>query len=410
MVNRGVRPRRILYVQRTGGGGSLIHVLLLVKNLDRELYDPIVLFFGPNPYESEFREAGAEVRMLDSAAPARSGPRPRSGRPQSEWRTHSAFEAARRMKGFVRRDWPLARRLAGAIREVRPDLVQSNLCPSADRATILGAALARVPQVHYSQFFTADGAWLDRSLSVFVDRYLCNSEAVRLHLLSAGGIPERKTRVVYGPFEFPTLSVGRETNTVRESLGANGQHTLIANVGRIVPWKGQDVFLRAFAAIAPRYPKARALVVGGPGDNDAGRAYEADLHKLASDLDLGDSVIFTGHRRDIDDVMAASDVVVHSSSKPEPLGRVVMEGIALMKPVIATGAGGVPEMVEDGVTGSLVPPGDWEAMAEAIDSVLADPPRALIMATRAHAASAGRFSTGAFVRLMESEYRRVLRC
>ncbi len=294
------------------------------------------------------------------------------------------------------------------IRDVGADLVQSNLCPSADRAPILAAGMVRVPQISYSQFFTAKEAWLDRPLSTFVDRYLCNSEAVRSRLRSAAGIPETKTRVVYGPFEFPPDPIPPAPANVREDLGLDGHDLLITNVGRIVPWKGQDVFLRAFAAIASDHPEARALVVGGAGDKSVGRAYESDLRRLASDMNLGDRVIFTGHRSDIDDVMAASDVIVHSSSEAEPLGRVVMEAIALARPVIATGAGGVPEMVEDGVTGSLVPPGDAEAMAGALDRTLSDPTRAAAMATRAREAARTRFSTQTFVRLMESEYRRVL--
>ena len=408
MMRRDGRPRRILFVQRTGGGGSLIHVLMLVKNLDREFFSPIVLFYGPNPYETEFRKVGAEVRILNSAVSVRSLSKLIPGGLRSEGGSRRRFRAARRLNGFIQRDWPLAHRIAEVIRDVGADLVQSNICPSADRATILAAGLVRVPQISYSQFFTADEEWLDRPLSMFVERYLCVSEAIRAHLRSAARIPEGKTRVAYGPFEFPADPIPPAPASVREGLGVNGQHVLIANVGRIVPWKGQDVFLKAFATIADHHPEARALVVGGPGDKNVGRTYEVELRRLVSDLGLGERVIFTGHRRDIDDVMAASDVIVHSSSQPEPLGRVVMEAIALAKPVIATGAGGVSEMVDDGVTGSLVPPGDAEAMAKALELVLTNPTRAAAMATRARAAAKDRFSTRTFVRLMESEYRRVL--
>lgn len=195
---------------------------------------------------------------------------------------------------------------------------------------------------------------------------------------------------------------------MRSGLGLNGQHLLIANVGRIVPWKGQDVFLRAFASVARSHPEARAVVVGSPGDNTNGQAFESELHRLASALGLSEQVVFTGHRDDVDDIMAASDVVVHSSSQPEPLGRVVMEAIALRKPVIATGAGGVPEMVRDGVTGSLVPPGDAVAMAGALDAVLGNPGRASEMAMRARAEAEHRFAAETFVRTMEEEYRRIL--
>jgi glycosyltransferase involved in cell wall biosynthesis len=408
MTRRSCRPRNILFVQRTGGGGSLINVLLLVKHLDHEQFRPIVLFYGPNPYTDDFRAAGAEVRVLDSTAPARSVSKviPEGSRPEAGDRR--SFRAVRQLNGFVQRDWGLARHIVEVIEDVGADLVQSNICPSADRASIVAAGLARVRQVSYSQFFTADTAWLDRPLSTLVDRYLCISESVRQQVRRAAGAPEGKTRVVHAPFEFPTCPTTPTAAGVRRSLGVNGRHQLIANVGRIVPWKGQDVFLRAFASVAADHPDARAVVVGSAGDKLAGQAFEVELRRLVTELHLGERVIFTGHRNDVQDIMSASDVVVHSSSQAEPLGRVIMEAIALEKPVIATGAGGVPEMVCDGETGLLVPPGDADAMASALGSILRKPERAAEMAVRARRAAERRFSAQTFVRTVESEYRRIL--
>jgi len=401
------RPRKILFVQRSGGGGSLINVLLLVKYLDHDRFKPTVLFFDSSPYEDEFRAAGAEVRVMENSTTDRSTSK-RSASPPTNGMKRKGFRRARRLKRVVLRDWPMARRIAQVIEAVGADLVQSSICPSADRSSILAAGLARVRQVSYSQFFSADEPWLDRPISTLVDRYLCISESVRSHVLDASGVCEDKTRLVYAPFEFPISTTTPAASAVRAGLGANGRHRLIANVGRIVPWKGQDVFLRAFASIVRSHPEARAVVVGSPGENQRGQEFEAELHRLATELGLNERVIFTGHRNDVDDIMAASDVVVHSSSQPEPLGRVVMEAIALRKPVIATGAGGVPEMVRDGRTGSLVPPGDAESMAGALDSVLRDPVRASQMAVRAREEAEHRFAAGTFVRTMENEYCRIL--
>jgi len=408
MLRPDGRPWKILFVQRSGGGGSLINVLLLVKYLDRDRFQPTVLFYDSNPYEEEFRATGAEVRILNSAVSVRAASRPIPDAVRPDGDSRRKFRAARRLNGFVRRDWRLARRIAEVIEDVGADLVQSNICPSADRASILAAGLTRVRQVSYSQFFTADEAWLDRPLSTFVDRYLCISESVRQQVRRAAGVREDKMRLVYAPFEFPTSTTTPAAAAVRESLGLNSRHLLIANIGRIVPWKGQDIFLRAFATIASAHPEARAVVVGSAGDKRAGHVFEAEVRRLAGDLGLGERVIFTGHRNDVGDIMSASDVVVHSSSQAEPLGRVIMEAIALEKPVIATGAGGVPEMVRDGETGSLVPPGDAEAMASAIGSVLREPARAAEMAARARRVAEHRFGVRTFVRTVESEYRRIL--
>lgn len=411
MASIGRLPRRLLFVVRSGGGGSLINVLLLVRSLDRERFLTTVLFYGPNAYVGEFEKAGAEVQILDHQ-PSSGNPPRANGRPPHERRHRlpdlTLLQSARQLSGLVRRDWPRARQIARVIQETEAELVQCNICPSADRATILAALLAGVPQVCYAQSFTSMDAWIDRQLALRVDRYLCISEAVRRQLRQEAGVPESRMSVVHAPFEFPSETVHHGNRDIRASLGANGRHVLIANVGRIIPWKGQDVFLRAFAQIARRFPEARAVIVGSASDKPQGRAFEKELHRLATELRIEDRVVFAGHRDDVEAVMGASDIVVHSSSKPEPLGRVIMEAIALGRPVIATNGGGVPEMIEDGVTGSLASPGDAGDLSRALGTVLTNPERAAAMAERARSEARSRFTAESFARALEREYEAIL--
>jgi glycosyltransferase involved in cell wall biosynthesis len=411
MASSGRLPRRLLFVVRSSGGGSLINVLLLVRSLDRERFLTTVLFYGPNAYVEEFEKAGAEVRILDHQ-PSSGNPPRATGQPPHERRHRlpdlTLLQPARRLSGLVRRDWPRARQIARVIQETEANLVQCNICPAADRATILAALLAGVPQVCYAQSFTSTDAWIDRQLALRVDRYLCISEAVRRQLRQEAGVPKSRMSVVHAPFEFPFETFHHGNRDIRAGLGANGRHVLIANVGRIIPWKGQDVFLRAFAQIAHRFPEARAVIVGSAGDKPQGQAFEKELHRLAMELRIEDRVVFAGHRDDVEVVMGASDIVVHSSSKPEPLGRVIMEAIALGRPVIATNGGGVPEMIEDGVTGSLASPGDAEDLSRALGTVLTDPERAAEMAERARSEARSRFTAESFARTLEREYEALL--
>jgi len=399
-------PLKVLYVVRTGGGGAVISLLLLIKHLDRQRIQPVVLFYGPTPYADDFRTAGAEVRFLDSSVSVRSMAHLLPDGIVSARRERPFLRRVSQLNGFLQRDVRLARRIVHVIEEVQPDLVQGNICPSADRTSILAAGLTRVPYVAYMQFWTRGEPWLDRPLSMFVERYLCVSEAVRRQLLNDVHVPVEKTEVVYTPFEFPS-TVSSLDDRVRRALGVRNGGALVANIGRVVPWKGQDIFLRAFASISRDHPDATAVIVGSAGGSTAGRAFEAELRRLAVELGLADRVIFTGHRSDVEDLMRASNVVVHSSSKPEPLGRVIMEAIAVGTPVIATEAGGVPEMIRDGETGLLVPPGDVEAMASALDTLLSDPTQGVAMAKRARSTTGAKFSAASFVQRMESEYRRI---
>jgi glycosyltransferase involved in cell wall biosynthesis len=133
-----------------------------------------------------------------------------------------------------------------------------------------------------------------------------------------------------------------------------------------------DVFLRAVASVARDRPNVAALVVGGAlygRDHE----YAEGLPHLASQLGLGDRVMFTGHREDALSLIAACDVVVHASLEPEPLGMVVPEAMALGRAVIASRTGGPEEVVEDGATGLLVSPGDERELAGAIAALVDNP-------------------------------------
>jgi glycosyltransferase involved in cell wall biosynthesis len=103
------------------------------------------------------------------------------------------------------------------------------------------------------------------------------------------------------------------------------------------------------------------------------KEYERDVHQLVQQLGLDDCIEFTGFREDVPDVIAGLDILVHASTTGEPFGQVIIEAMAAGKPVIATNGGGVPEIVDDGVTGLLVSMGDADAMAAAIERLLEDP-------------------------------------
>jgi glycosyltransferase involved in cell wall biosynthesis len=140
----------------------------------------------------------------------------------------------------------------------------------------------------------------------------------------------------------------------------NGGPMTYGIVGRLAPWKGQDLFLRAFAGAFPDGPE-RAIVVGGSlfGEDD----YVRELTRLAEMLGIAGRVEFRGFRADVWDELSHLDVLVHASTIPEPFGQVILEGMAAGVPVIAAGAGGPAEILEHGRTGILYEPNDGAALA-----------------------------------------------
>ena len=177
-------------------------------------------------------------------------------------------------------------------------------------------------------------------------------------------------------------------------------------VGRISPWKGQHIFIRAAALAHRRFPQARFLIIGAALFGE--EKYEQEVRRLPAQLGIERVVEFTGFRSDVKRAIAELDLVVHASTKGEPFGQVIIEGMAAGKPVVATNGGGVPEIVQDGRTGILVAMGDVEAMAEAICLILSDPARARSMGVRARQRVADHFTLQQTARRVEAVYAEIL--
>jgi glycosyltransferase involved in cell wall biosynthesis len=141
-------------------------------------------------------------------------------------------------------------------------------------------------------------------------------------------------------------------------------------VGRLAPWKGQDLFLRAFAEAFPE-GDAEAVVIGAAlfGEDQ----YAGSLHRLVRELGLEGRVAFTGFRDDVAGELSQLDVLVHASTIPEPFGQVLVEGMAARLPVLAPDAGGPAEIITHGRDGLLYPMGDQHALARELRTVASDP-------------------------------------
>jgi glycosyltransferase involved in cell wall biosynthesis len=148
------------------------------------------------------------------------------------------------------------------------------------------------------------------------------------------------------------------------------------------------------------------MLVGAPlfGEDN----YAKDLRQRAEALDVADRVRFLGFRRDVPSLMHLSDIVVHTSVAPEPFGRVIVEGMLARRPVVATRAGAAVEIIEDGVSGCLVPPGDAKALATVLGSLLANSAKVRALAEAGYAAALERFSLEAMLEGIEEQLQQAL--
>jgi glycosyltransferase involved in cell wall biosynthesis len=252
-------------------------------------------------------------------------------------------------------------------------------------------------------FFT----WLGARRAALV---VCPSEAVAANLRAhwPAAVPQDRLRVVHNGIDLCGYEPGLGDDGL-PALDLPPDAFVVIHVGRLVPWKGQREFLRAAQIVARQCPAARFVIVGdvafeGPG-------YREELHRLARDLGLAERVIFTGWRRDVPALLSAADVLVHSSILPEPFGLVLVEAMALERPVVASALGGPGAIVRDGRDGLLVDPRRPQEIAAAVLRLAGDPAlrRAMGRSGRARALAcfgAERFSAGLVHVLQEAAGRR----
>jgi len=178
----------------------------------------------------------------------------------------------------------------------------------------------------------------------------------------------------------------------------------VGMIGRIAPWKGQDLFLRAFARSFAT-GRETAVVIGAPLFGE--EPFEKELHSLAYDLGLGGRVDFRGFRNDIAAELASLDVLVHASKTPEPFGQVVVEGMAAGLPVIAADAGGPAEIISPGVDGMLFEPGNVADLADHLCALSRSPDERRRLGQQAMR-TAARYGAGAIGQQVQEVYRGML--
>lgn len=409
--------RRILYVARSSRGGSAVSLYHLIKGLDNNRYTPTVLFYAQeNPYiGSKLAESGVTVLTLEKQqrehSPVSSMPVKR--RDIAKWlETHCGKWASRVyvslklyyqfMRQDVPRIWPIAR----MIREKGIDLIHLNSGLRNGKPGLIAAWLTGVPCVCHVRMF-AELNHFDRILARAVDTFVFISSAVAQDHITQG-VPPAKGTVVHNAVDLESLAPTYDATSVRSEFGWTADERVVGIIGRLDWWKGHEYFLEAMAEVSQQIPNLRGLIIGAPEATPLNSEYFQKLQSLTKSLGLEGKVVFTGFRSDVPRLLFALDVVVHASSLPEPFGRVIIEGMAAGKPVVATAAGGVLDIIEDGVNGLLVPCKDSKAIAEAVLGLFSDREKAGQMGLAARQRVEERFTVQSHVAVIQTIYDSIL--
>jgi glycosyltransferase involved in cell wall biosynthesis len=299
-------------------------------------------------------------------------------------------------------------RLANYLRREQVDILHTHLFePSV--IGLLAGALARTPlrveTRHYSDYHTRiNKRWhvrLDQLCARLSHKVIAVSQHTADHMVTEEQAPPEKLHVVLNGIDFDRvkLSEDYDRDRVRREFVEAGSHLLLI-AARLHPEKGYEYLFEAMVKLKRRFNGKIKLLVAGKGallDH-----YQRMVHSLGCD----DVVTFLGFRKDLPDLMAAADLFV-LPSVAEAFGLALAEAIYLGTPVVATRVGGVPEIVDDGIDGKLVPPADSQALADAIAEMLSDADRRVIMAGRGRDKVIKRFRFEDMVRSYEAVYDQV---
>jgi len=363
-----MKRKRILFVEQNRDGtigGSHTALLLLVRHLDPREFEVVVAFYESHALVNEFRKI-ARVVILPWAAPIRIA--------LADASRHDPMTLAALV---VRKTTNLALAFVAAaarlvrVTLLRPDVIHMNNTVMTGAEWPIAARLSRARLVVHQR-----GNVMSPWYASYFDRVVCISRAIHAQFL-AGAKPSLQDRAVqiYDAVDVDAIR-GRSSpviaQRVREEFGVAHDEMLLGIVGNIKGWKGQDVLIRALPLLAKSI-RWKCLVVGSVSNHPTSVDYGRRLQRLACELGVSDRVIFTGYRDDVPALVEAMDLLVHTSLMPEPLGLVILEGMALAKPVVCSAHGGPVEIVEDGHSGSLVPPGDSRALAACLEALMAAP-------------------------------------
>jgi glycosyltransferase involved in cell wall biosynthesis len=371
----------ILYLHETAHmGGAENSLLQLVLNIDRKRFVPVFILGEDGALAKLLAQGGVPVRVITL---------PR------------LFNCL----GFLRSLF----RIIAIVRRGQIDIIHTN----SVRTHLYGTLAARMLGIHivWHERCMISDEWVDfdRIFYFLAHRIICNSQAIARRFLRSGKLADN-VRVVLNGVDVQKFSLHSEEALLKAELGIKNDETVIGIASRFDINKGHETLLTAIKKIISGHLadqcKFKLLIAGtGVFEQESGR--EQFLRQMVEDLGLNEEVIFTGFRQDMEKIYAAMDIVVLASYN-EGCPRVVIEAMALAKPVVGTNSGGTTEIIVDGLTGLLFTPGNSEELAGKLVYLLNNPQVARQMGISGRKTVEENFSIERNIRQIQDIYLGVL--
>lgn len=296
-------------------------------------------------------------------------------------------------------DITFAFRLCRILSAVRPDLVHVHSRRGADIWGGAAAWFAHTPAIVTRRVDNPEPPIFARLKYRAYRRIVAISKGIR-HVLLCEGVPAGRIVCVPSAVDVDRFDAPGDRKWFLSEFGLDPNHRAVGMIAQFIPRKGHRFLIAAIPGILERFPDARFLLFGkGP--------LKGDLHRLCVRNRIADRVIFAGFRNDLERILPCLDVVVHPATM-EGLGVSLLQAAVAGVPIVATRAGGIPEIVKDGVSGYLIDSGDIHAIMSRVNDLLADPIQSKRFGARGRSMARSRFSIDAMVQGNLAVYRRVL--
>ncbi len=400
--------KRILYVENgIGYGGAIICLRHLVRNLDHSKYTPMVVTGRTGPqYEEIANEAywryipdrhidivGAHQKIDHAQWPDKI--------PGLHFIINQVLARSDDLFNFL----PFFLRLLWVAYRFKTDLIHANNEPLCNRAALLVGKILKIPTICHVRG-DQNGSQAMQWAYNLVDHFIPVSHWVSASIQKKLNIPVEKITVVYDGLELEKLNIDANGKLFRKKHSIHEDSFAVGLVGLLIPWKGQEIFLDAAKILEGKIQNIKMIIIGGTPDDC--KFYESMLRNRVKQEKLENIVSFTGHITDMSIVYNGLDVVVSASTSPEPLGTVVIESMAMRRPLIGPNHGGAAEMMTHNKTGLLFKHGDSNSLANEIEKYYFDKKLCQTLAKNARIHALNTFSVEQHTQHVQAVYEQYL--
>jgi glycosyltransferase involved in cell wall biosynthesis len=364
---------KVLYIQVPPGGGSLIALYELLNHLDKQLIEPVILCYYKNKFTIKLQSIeGCKVVYLFEKleAPPVNGS---AGKKYGSLINYLRLQV-KAFKDIFFADKAEVRKVYDIIAEEKPDIIHHNNDILLNRNCVRAANKTGVPQVIHNRSLAGYG---NSRVDYFFDQLYIKKVAFHVNITKAVSNHfnalfhfKDNSMVMHDVIDINRYKSGEPDNDLKNELAIKNGECVITCIGRLTKWKGQHILIEAVHRLP--IENFKILIVGSDDDGIGSKRYSDELKKMVRDFSLEDKVIFAGDRDDIPEILNLSDVIVHTSIKPEPQGLVILEALLCQKKVIAVDAGGSGELVKK-YGGIQLESGNVQMLADLLNNVLRNP-------------------------------------